>query len=317
MLYSYNLYCDTWAARQKGSRGSSQLCGDDSIRAGNEIYIQSYKDRAIELGSKFSTWKDVTAANGRGVFTELYMEDTEVLRIPKVKTVARPEGRAGIPPWKTAIQAIQSIQEDLPFKGYLEEEILYPHRQFFDDFGSILPLFLPRRLGGLGTETAPRPAPQLKRLWDRLKMIDDKYVAFRYTHHFIEPLQIVAERGFIPAPRFEPFGGIGSRRIQDTTGWGSGASKWLYLEHRRLRGLIEAAITLAQRPPRPTFKKEPRWGSRRQLEIPTVIREQVERMRILEKLLPGSESTLTDEQFLNEVYFCDVSKDLVNAIAGI
>jgi hypothetical protein len=328
-LYSYNLFCDTFAEYQKNSKGKSQLCGDDSIRAGNVQYIEAYKRKALELGSIFSAWKDVTASNQRGVFTELYFEEKEVLIIPKVKTVARPEGRKGIPAWKTAIQALGSLPKDLNHKIYLEEEIMSPHSAFLDNYGSMLPLFLPRRVGGMGAQ-GPKPSKFLMELWERTKSIQDKYVAFKYIHKFVEPLAVVPIKAYTAKPHIDPFVFIGPRSVQDRTGWGSGASKWLYLENNRLRALIEAAVALGQRPQQPffdegrlsVFRHEIAEGGKRysisEGELPRLIREQAVRMQLLDATLPRTrDSAPSDEEFINQVYNTDVAKLLVNTVAGV
>jgi hypothetical protein len=314
-LYAYNIYCDDFSRKQKYSKGASLLCGDDSIRAGNSIYIETYKLKAIELGSKFSVWKDVTAKNARGVFTEMYLENQEILKIPKIKTLARPDKQNNVPAWLTAVQACNSIHIGVPNRVYLQEEITWKHEQFLKDFGPIFPLHLPEKLGGMG-ERAPAPDPRLLNIWGRIKAIENRYVGFKYVREYLSPIGVIPERGRILKPNIDPFTWINESFKTDKTGWKVGHSKWLYLEHRRLRGLIESAVALYERPTPPVFPREPGFGAEK-FFINRRISEQLKRIVSLNKNLPRkSLPDFPNDQFLLKVYYCDVPLALVDSAKG-
>jgi len=261
MLYSYNLYCDQWASDQPGARGKSQLCGDDSMRAGNLIYIDSYKRVAEEMGSKFSAWKDITARNSRGLFTEIHFEGQEILRIPKLKTVIRPTSKEyvgdGCPEWKKYINAQKTLvgpTEDVEY--YIREESRVHFSRELDDLDGILPFGLSEAFGGMGSLAKPLDGIN-KTVWETIKRVPVPYVAYKLSRDFARSLTPYQVNESKPHFQINPF--TLATPIDDNVAQQEYATKraaWLYLQERKLRGSVEAASAIIK-PPRPVeFIKE-------------------------------------------------------------
>jgi hypothetical protein len=247
MLYSYNLFCDSYANSQPLAKGKSLLCGDDSLRCGNGVYIDAYKRKAEELGSQFSVWKDVTARNSRGMFTELYMQEQEVLQIPKLKTVVRPEGNDESPDWKKFLAAYKTLQApDAESHQLLIDEAAHKFRNELEDIYNLLPLGLPERLGGMGARGPPLSGRDL-RVWNKIKSVRHPYAAFKLTRMFtrcLAPYTIVPKRSTLHLDPFTNAKPIPPGKADEA--YVQRKAKWLYLQDRALRGGIEAATSLVQ-----------------------------------------------------------------------
>jgi len=264
MLYSFNIFCDTMARDTPGAKGKSELCGDDSVRAGNEIYIKVYKEVAESLGAIFSKWKDVTARNMRGIFTELHLQNREILRIPKLKTIVRAEAKGqagnddGAPAWKKFISAQHTLvtptDESLTFAW---EEMYHHFADPIDTIKHILPLGLHPQVGGAGWRF-PYPTGINREIWEAIKTIPVPSYAHDLSNLFLRPLapyQVEDKRQ--PNLRLDPF--LTAKPIKQSfkeSQFQQGSGRWLYLEKRKLRGYIEAASTLDNPPPPVEFIKE-------------------------------------------------------------
>jgi len=256
-LYSYNLYCD-----QKGAdmgKGMSNLCGDDSLRAGDDPYIQGYKDTANELGSLFSEWKDVTTkanVNARGIFTEIPFQDREILQIPKMKTVVRPEQEFGDdshpPRFKTFLQASKTLKApNDAMRTLVWEEQAFAFLPQWENVEGMLPLGMPVVLGGMGQSARPLEGKNL-RVWELIRRVPNPYIGLKLVRMFtsaLAPEQIQPTRRLLEIDQFTH-----AERLKPLYGdqqWRQGRAQWLHLQERMLRGGIESATSLVQ-PPLPT-----------------------------------------------------------------
>lgn len=256
MLYSYNIFSDTHATVLKPlCKGQSQLCGDDSLRAGDDDYIQGYRDTITALGGIWSTTKDVVGQYPRGVFTELLIENGKIISVPKAKTIIRPdkEDRYEAPAWRRAIPAINSLKAPRLCKGPLVREIIERFPQINENY---VPTFLPKELGGIGVYSSCKNST-LKQAWNNVKRIKDPLLASECLREFRRCTSIekhAQERSIMDIDKvieeYPPTYVRGPKELLDME-YKLGRSSYAYLEAQRLRGLIESASNL-ELPPMPT-----------------------------------------------------------------
>jgi hypothetical protein len=262
MLYSYNLFSDSYARKLfPNCKGKSQLAGDDSLRFGDIDYITGYRQAIEALGGKWSKTKDVVGKYPRGVFTELLFEDGKIIKVPKIKTIVRPEEHDNnnqAASFKRAIPAVQSLTAPEEAKAPLVREILerFPELQ-----SPQLPLGLPKELGGLG-KFGPRMDPTTQSIWDNIKRIRDPIKAVEALRIFRSSISIEIEpegRGLLSITEIcknnPPTFMRGPRELRDAA-YRRREVAYLHLETQRLRGLIESASIL-DHPPKPVrFKQD-------------------------------------------------------------
>jgi len=321
LLYSFNLFCDDQARKKEGAKGTSQICGDDALRAGNGPFIKTYKEKMIELGCQFSETKDVTGRRPRGVFTEILFEGTEILNVPKVKLIVRPAITRGAqaPEWIRALHAINSIRAPNGIiRTSLESELLEKFEEFFDILGPNIPLGLPRELGGLGK--AYPLSEENQNIWNQIRSVSNPIVALELLRMFQSPYRIENFQGTLrpklslgwirklptPTPVSEEYDEITLGKM-----YREGKILWQYLVDQRLRGSIEASILLDS-PPQPVrfISKDviQQILTKFLLEI-SEIKEQLKDLEMLPK--PRSESA-----FIQEIYKKDVSTKWLKLVLG-
>jgi hypothetical protein len=246
MLYSYNLCADTFAERQPNSRGKSQICGDDCIRAGNGIYIDAYKRKIEQYGGIWSSTKDTTGRNGKGLFTELYFSEGTILTIPRAKVICKPSKGDNIPLWKKAVQSARKIAET--YSILVERELLYPFKPDIKFYKQFLPLSCDQRLGGLGMNQ-PLPWP-VQTLMDGIKTLKDPAESVRMMNKLMSPIRADGDNPQTQGKlKISPFRAT-DLIVGDNSYYQQKKAKWIYLEERRLRSAIEDGCALSA-PPKP------------------------------------------------------------------
>jgi len=328
MLYSFNLFCDSYAKALPGAIGKSLLCGDDSLRSGNEIYIEGYKFKARSLYAIFSAWKDVTAMNARGLFTEQYMEEEEVLKIPKLKTIIRPKGPDGAIPWKKAIQAIKTLRTcDDAGLVHLQEEMLYKYRNVLAEHEGLLPFGTEPCVGGLGSLFEPLTGRN-KSIWERIKSHPHVYTRYQLSRMFMRSLTPYTLQPSQKLPHIDAFSMAKPVRDGERL-YIRGAARWLSDQEQYLRGLLSAAAVMVE-PPRPViFAKEKTKNSLRGLPersglVPFSVRKHFETLDQIEQMLTEDGacgprtgvSSPTDLVFYNTTHHADYPSSIVGAILG-
>jgi len=328
MLYAFNLFCDEWARSQPGAIGKSLLCGDDSLRSGNEVYIDGYKFKAKDLYAIFSLWKDVTAKNARGVFTELYMEEKEVLRIPKLKTIIRPKGSDGVSPWKKAIQAVKTLRTcDDAALVHLQEEMLYKYRNVLAEHEGLLPFGVEQCVGGNGALFEPLQGRN-KSTWERIKSHPHVYTRFKLSRMFMRSLTPYTVHQAQKLPHIDAF----SRAKPILNGFASylrGSARWLSDQETYLRGMLSAAAVMVD-PPKPVvFANEKAKNNIKGLPqksglIPYSVRKHFETLDEIDQMLTEDGvceprtgvSSPTDLAFYDTTHHADFPTSIVGQILG-
>lgn len=319
ILYCYNVFCDDMAKLTPLAKGISQICGDDAIRAGNKQFIDAYRSTIVELGSVFSPLKDVIGSYPRGVFTEILFAGKNIVQIPKVKVIVRPEIPGNYAPeW---IRAIHSINNVLGFRLDLKlsmiEEISNKFEYYIKNLNKFLPLGLPSKLGGLGEEASPM-SDRNKYIWDLIKRVPDKLESLDLLRIFVNAFAIenysmksrpkISHRLLLGLKR-PPTLALTKEQIE--AGYRDGSVQWLYKELRRLRAGIEACIVLTD----PSTESY----TRRKLSLESIIvqnwRDQEKILRRVRKLQLVEEA-VTDEDFILNTYEAIISTSWVDSILG-
>jgi hypothetical protein len=315
ILYCLNLYCDDNA--RKVGKGESLICGDDAIRAGNIPYIEKYREEIQALGGEFSKTKDVVGATSRGVFTEYYIQDGQLLSIPKVKLIVRPQAESNMnmaPEWVRAIGAFNSLRTDIYTQTSLRAELLERYGDIYDALWNYLPLGLPRRSGGLGLI---RPLGELSsRIWEKIRSVKDPIMAVEFYRRFTSCITVQTyETQTRPKLDFRhmfhklPYENWTLNRGDSQ--YHEGKARWLYLEIRKLRGAIEAAILTTSPHEQIMFK------SHSNLEQ-TIIEQMRENWSILREM-EGLEFLTTipsEEDFMERIYKADIPTSWVDGLIG-
>jgi hypothetical protein len=269
-LYAYNMYADQmardgWTPDGQGppTKGWSLLCGDDSLRSGDELFIYIYRSIITSLGGVWSKTKDVMGELQRGVFTELQFENGVLLPIPKVKTLCRPRTRKDkeIAPWRRAIPALNSIfcPDNLAYS--LQTEVIGKYPELSDP---LLPTQLPKKLGGTGHG---RLSGRNQLIWNNIKRIKNPVLANKALAIFRQTFNIKTfsndQGGKIADEilRLSPPDLV----IRNTEAYeGAVHSAVSYRKaHSTLRGLASAALALDFPPEPVTFEKESLFGHTR------------------------------------------------------
>jgi len=185
LLYGFNIFCDERAYVRSGGKGRSLLCGDDSLRIGNYVYIYTYRDTVSDLGGIWSKTKDVVGEYPRGIFTEIAFEDNDILLMPKVKTVVRHKERNGPPAWQTAIPGIHSLKAVTPG---IENALIGDIKRRFPHLYLPLPLSTPKPIG-LG-EKHGQMGEADQRMWENIKRVKDPHLALRLLSKFSESFTV-------------------------------------------------------------------------------------------------------------------------------
>jgi hypothetical protein len=325
MLYSYNLFADDQSFKlSPTAKGQSLLCGDDSLRTGNESFIEGYRQTITALGGIWSETKDVVGRYPRGVFTELYIENGQIIKVPKAKTVIRPdkEDKFEAPSWRRALPAINSLKAPQNCKGPLVREIMEKFPQLTKEY---VPTFLPKELGGLGIYS-PGRNDVMKKTWDNIKRIKDPMIASECLRGFRKCISIekhTTERHLLDIKEIikdnPPTYMRGPKELLDMQ-YKLGLSSYAYLETQRLRGLIEAA-TILEDPPMPVpFRNDTGQVALRCKEsindcYDLMVKYDVDdysgthRKDTLYDIIP------TDKQYIMQTYKVDVATTWVETIA--
>jgi len=307
MLYTLNIYCDDQA--RKVGKGMSLLCGDDSLRAGNILYIEKYRAEIAALGGVWSKTKDVVGSMGHGIFTEQHFSDGRIFNIPKVKITCKTNPR--IPGWKTILQSANSAEmpEVEKIASAIKEEMLYPYRDDLKFLQQFLPIGLDRKLGGLGEKTPiPWVTEEILASIQELTDIDkaNDYL-MKVTKCFHIDTTARSKRRRINLAAHYPEG----PSVSNTMGYFQKACQWLYLEKRRLRSALEATMTLEDPAYPPRLEKTSLDG---------VVLEHISRMSkiknrlIQDGVFPPTKSF--DEGKIRSLYHHDVPRRIVDNIIG-
>jgi hypothetical protein len=264
MLYSYNIVADAWSVkkcRDLGIRpGKSLVAGDDSLRAGNDTYINEYRLAIEVMGGQFSKTKDVVGRYPRGVFTEILFEGHTIKDVPKTKTLVRPkDDNRSAPAWLRAVPAIKSLKA--PLEGLripLRQEIISRYGELSNPD---LPLALPVILGGLG-DLGPVPSAPTAAVLKNISQIKDpidalealrtltKCISVQTEPERIIKLKVSAQSGIKPVLFNDP-----TQKVVRDKLYHDGKLIYYRLAAQRVKGLVETA-SLLEMPPKPVrFKK--------------------------------------------------------------
>jgi hypothetical protein len=259
-LYAFNLYADT-QSRDK-AKGQSLLCGDDSLRAGQTLYIEIYRQVIEKLGGVWSTTKDVVGKLGNGIFTEQHFSQGRIFDIPKTKAVARfPDDE--IPGWVKAIQSFNKVEfpkleshPEIAQQG--QDEVLYPYKEKLQYLSQVLPIGVSRTLGGLGDLKTYPLHWAVEQVYKALQHVPDPQLTLSMLKKLTRCLH--------PSPEKQrrkqkvkitiDYPTISTSRIMREVGYLKGTYQWLYLEEQELRSAVEGAVALDD-PPMPVRFKEP------------------------------------------------------------
>jgi len=251
LLYGFNIFCDERAYVRSGGKGRSLLCGDDSLRLGNYVYIYTYRDTVSDLGGVWSKTKDVVGEYPRGIFTEIAFEDREILLMPKVKTVVRHPERKGPPSWQTAIPGINSIKAANP---KIENALIGDIKFRFPHLYLPLPLTTPKPIG-LGVAQGQMTEAD-QRMWENIKRVKDPFLALRLMSKFTEAFTVrecntepIQEVVSFVTPKLPRAFGSSARRAER---YKKGEVMWLKEVQNKIRAGI-AETSLLEAPSRRRF----------------------------------------------------------------
>jgi len=311
-LYSYNLFADDEAIAA-GGKGMSNLCGDDSLRTGDDIYIYTYRDTIADLGGVWSKLKDVVGTTGNGIFTEEHFSYGRVHDIPKVRAVARYDND-NIPGWQKALQSANKVEFPRdPGSGETYAQgrtlVLEPYRSDLEELKQFLPLGLPTTLGGLGDESPIhwKTAEALS----RLPKVEDKVLASRCLKKVLKCMhsdQLKTKRQWKLDLSIE-YPNERTSTLEREIGFHRGTHRWIYLETQRLRSALEAAATL-ESPAYPVkFEK---------LSNYQVVRKHLLNLDQVLDLTEGVDGTKLNVQgLIQQCYHYDVPTDTVRNAIGL
>jgi len=309
-LYSYNLFADTQSVLA-GGRGMSLLCGDDSLRTGDETYIYRYREVIEQLGGVWSPTKDVVGTTGNGIFTEQHFSYGRVHDIPKVRSVARYDSD-NIPGWVKAIQSSQQVEFPRdPGSGNTHKQglelLLDPYKSDLDELRQFLPIGLPTILGGLG-DNSPLHW-KTEECLRRLPSVEDKPTAAKCLKKVLKclhPEPIKTKRQWkldltvqYPSER--------TSTLERAIGFHQGTYRWIYLETQSLRSALEAAAML-ENPSYPVeFDKQSNFQ---------VVTRHLARLDQVLELAPEVDDDINVTRLINTCYHYDVPTETVRRAIG-
>jgi len=307
MLYTLNIFADDRA--RKVGKGMSLLCGDDSLRAGNELYINKYREEISALGGIWSKTKDVVGSMGHGIFTEQHFSDGKIYDIPKVKVACKTNPK--IAGWKTIIQSVNNAEmPEIPkIISAIKEEMLYPYRDDLNFLKEFLPIGIDTNLGGLGPQeglpwVTEEILSSIQELRDISKANDYMMKVTKCLH--IDAIPRSTRRKINLMATF-PEGPT----VNNTVGFHTNTHRWLYLEKRRLRSALEATTTLEDPAIPPLLRKE---------SLEQTVKDHISRMAKLKNRLIHEgvfpPVGILDRKKLQALYHHDVPTNIVKNIIG-
>lgn len=310
-LYSYNLFADD-KSRQLGGKGMSLLCGDDSLRTGDQLFIMAYRETIEKLGGEWSKTKDVVGTTGNGIFTEQHFSFGTIHDIPKIKAVARYDSD-NIPGWCKAIQAFSKVEfpvgsEPNQVAAQGRQLVLAPYLADINEVKQFLPIGLPVTLGGIGsndpihwkTEEALR----------RLPNVTDKTLASKCLKRVLKclhPDPISTKRQW-KIDLSVDYPSEKTSALEREIGFHKGTYRWIYLERQSLRAAMEAAVALEN--PSYPVKFEKRTNYR-------IVRDHMYRLdQVLDKLTDVPNGDINIPKLIHKCFQYDVPTSIVKNIIG-
>lgn len=316
-LYSFNLFADDKSRKAHNSQGKSQLCGDDSLRAGNHVYVHTYRSEIEILGGVWSKTKDIVGNNGNGIFTEQHFTEGRVMDIPKLKAASRFDVD-NIPGWLKAIQSVNKIEFPKDANPLISsqgrEEVLYPFRDQLEYLSQIIPIGISKTLGGLGSKDYPLHWT-IENILKSIQAVDDKQIAVSMLKRITRCLHPRVETQtrqrkiniHIDYPKEE------TTTFMKKLGYLKGTHRWIYLEDQALRSAMEGVVALED-PPLPV--KFP-LGNDQSVMLSHIqdLSEVRDELYDLGLYPPTQDNLDVDNLILNSYHF-DVPRSIVKDIIG-